>query len=1064
MSVSYHQLDYRRGRWARRARRLGLLAALALTSMGLAQAGGRPTIPAYAAAAAAGAPAPPPVLFGCDSSHTSGVVPQYYQAPSGVSQLHVIVNGASGGGDLSTRPALGAQVSADLTVQPGESFEVEAGCTTSDTTGGVGFSTGGQGGGTGASLNFFGEPGGGGGGSTAILYNATATPILVAGGGGGIGGGSGSADSTYGGAGGREGNDGHTGHGSSCHAGHGRGGAHWNAPGPDGQNGYGTNGAGGGGGGGGGYPNGGSGGRGGSAFGCGGGGGGGGQSYAAADSWTTNVRFTTNGAPSGDGSVLIVPVLAGESAPQMTTATCNGSGAGFTTPRDVYQLQAFAIGASGGDGSAVGTTVPGGRGAEVQATIATTSGTQYTMVAGCTASGQFGGSGYGRGGDGGAGSGGAAADPGGAGGGGGSALLLGSQPIVVAGGGGGGGGQNSATPGSGGAGSLTGDRGGDSADGSSGGAGGAAGGNDGNNGFDGGRCTLAGGAGVGGGGGGYRGGDGGRSHCNVSGGGGGGGSSFAVPAATNVAVGDGVARGAGVVIIEWTTGRAPSAPTQAQATGSALQASVSFATPADDGGLPITSYTVTSSPDGITVTGTGSPIVVTGLNRQVRYTFTVHATNAAGDSPESAPSNAVQTVFVPDRPAIVSTVGGDSSATVTFTPPASDGGRPITRYTAIARPGAASSGPSITASGTGSPLTIGGLTNGTLYTISVYATNALGNGPESVASFVQPLGLPGAPTGVGATLSPLGMSVAFTPPRATGGAPVTGYTVTASPGGITATGTTSPIVVQGLTNGVSYTFTAHATTSAGNGPESAPSDAVTWVNSTALSPPLYPSALAGNQQATVSFLPPLDDGGSPVTSYTVTSSPGGITATGTTTSITVTGLTNGVSYTFAVVAANAHGTSQPSQSNAVTPSARYGPPNDDFANAQPISSTSGTVTGTNVQATKEPGEPAHDGDPGGASVWYVWTAPANVGGSVTFDTCGSDFSTLLAAYQGDAVGALSQVSTLLPGNAPGCSAGGRTIRFDVPYSGGTFYIAVDGASSPSGPAAGNIVLHWTQSV
>ncbi|MDQ2831318.1 MAG: fibronectin type III domain-containing protein, partial [Chloroflexota bacterium] len=487
-------------------------------------------------------------------------------------------------------------------------------------------------------------------------------------------------------------------------------------------------------------------------------------------------------------------------------------------------------------------------------------------------------------------------------------------------------------------------------------------------------------------------------------------------------------------------------------------------TPSDDGGSPITSYTVTSYPGGSTATGTGSPIVVTGLNRQAPYTFTVHATNAAGNSPESAPSNAVQTVFVPDRPAIVSTVGGDGSATVTFTPPVSDGGRPITRYTAIARPGAAVSGPGITASGTGSPLTIGGLTNGTLYAISVYATNALGNGPEAVSYVVEPLGLPSAPTGVGAAVSPLGMSVAFTPPRATGGAPVTGYTVTSSPGGITATGTTSPIMVTGLTNGVSYTFTAHATTSAGNGPESAPSNAVTWVNSTALSPPLYPSAAAGNQQATVSFLPPLDDGGSPVTSYTVTSSPGGITATGTTSPIVVCGLTNGVSYTFAVIAATAKGTSQPSQSNAVTPSASYGPPNDDFANAQPISGTSGAVTGANVSATKESGEPDHDGDPGGASVWYVWTAPANVGGSVTFDTCGSNFSTLLAAYQGGAVGALSQDSTLLPGNAPGCSAGGRTIRFDVPYSGGTFYIAVDGASSSSGPATGNIVLHWTQSV
>lgn len=64
-------------------------------------------------------------------------------------------------------------------------------------------------------------------------------------------------------------------------------------------------------------------------------------------------------------------------------------------------------------------------------------------------------------------------------------------------------------------------------------------------------------------------------------------------------------------------------------------------------------------------------------------------------------------------------------------------------------------------------------------------------------------------------------------------------------------------------------------------------------------------AKAGDAQATVSFYPPLSNGGSPITSYTVTSIPGGITAQGTGSPITVTGLTNGTSYLFAVKAANA---------------------------------------------------------------------------------------------------------------------------------------------------------------
>jgi hypothetical protein len=71
------------------------------------------------------------------------------------------------------------------------------------------------------------------------------------------------------------------------------------------------------------------------------------------------------------------------------------------------------------------------------------------------------------------------------------------------------------------------------------------------------------------------------------------------------------------------------------------------------------------------------------------------------------------------------------------------------------------------------------------------------------------------------------------------------------------------------------------------------------------------------------------------------------------------------------------------------------PANDMFANAQTISGTTGTTTGTNAAATKESGEPNHAGNSGGASIWYRWAPTAN--GSVTIDTLGSGFDTLLAA-------------------------------------------------------------------
>jgi hypothetical protein len=90
---------------------------------------------------------------------------------------------------------------------------------------------------------------------------------------------------------------------------------------------------------------------------------------------------------------------------------------------------------------------------------------------------------------------------------------------------------------------------------------------------------------------------------------------------------------------------------------------------------------------------------------------------------------------------------------------------------------------------------------------------------------------PSAPSGVSATAGDGSASVAFSVPATNGGAAVTGYTVAASPGTATGTGSASPITVSGLTNGTSYTFTVTATNAAGTGPASASSASVTPVHS-----------------------------------------------------------------------------------------------------------------------------------------------------------------------------------------------------------------------------------------
>jgi hypothetical protein len=253
---------------------------------------------------------------------------------------------------------------------------------------------------------------------------------------------------------------------------------------------------------------------------------------------------------------------------------------------------------------------------------------------------------------------------------------------------------------------------------------------------------------------------------------------------------------------------------------------------------------------------------------------------------------------------------------------------------------------------------------------------------------------PGQPTNVTATAGTGSATVTWT--AASSGGQATSYKVTPYIGTtaqtpVTVTGNPAPTTatITGLTTGTPYTFTVTPSNSSGTGPVSAASNAVTPTPPTAPGAPTGVSATAGNSSANVSWAAPASNGGSVITSYTITpylsgvaQAPTTVTGTPPTTTATVTGLTNGQSYTFTVTAANAVGSGPASSaSNAVTPSIAPPP-----AYVQQASTHAASVSSLSVT----PSKPLGTGNRLVVEVG-VWSSAKATTSSVT-DTAGDTFT------------------------------------------------------------------------
>jgi len=182
----------------------------------------------------------------------------------------------------------------------------------------------------------------------------------------------------------------------------------------------------------------------------------------------------------------------------------------------------------------------------------------------------------------------------------------------------------------------------------------------------------------------------------------------------------------------------PSAPIITSTTPFSTSIQINFTQPSN-GGSAILNYEYSlnsgSSWTPFSPPVTTSPASISGLTPGQTYNITIRAVNSVG---AGRASNSVTqtTLSVPEAPTDLSAIPGDTSIEITFTEPY-DGGSPITNYEYSSNGGTSWSpfSPSVTTS----PVTIDGLTNGTVYNIKLRAINAIGAGTASSQINIAPI-------------------------------------------------------------------------------------------------------------------------------------------------------------------------------------------------------------------------------------------------------------------------------------------------------------------------------------
>jgi hypothetical protein len=394
-------------------------------------------------------------------------------------------------------------------------------------------------------------------------------------------------------------------------------------------------------------------------------------------------------------------------------------------------------------------------------------------------------------------------------------------------------------------------------------------------------------------------------------------------------------------------GTPPGAPTDLCGTPDDGQVSLSWIAPSDTGSAAIDYYEYQyrennagtwgdwgdywTSTDSAGTNITDTSVDVTGLTNGTEYEFQVRAVSSAGEGSESTSVTATLqrtmiTIRAPGPPTNLTMSSEDDEQVTLSWYPSSDWGTPHFthyqyRYATVSDPmesdfnAWARTGDT---DNTDTTFTVEGLTNGVDYYFQVRAANDVVQGAASNTARAIPATVPGAPTGLRVTGRNQNVRLSWTAPSDDGGAEINDYeyryVISSSSFGDTWSqidDTNTDKTIAGLTNGTRYYFQVRAVNRIGPGEESG---VVPGTPATAPLEPQNVTLTAGDGEVTLTWQPPTDTGGAPITGYAIRYREGSSgnwsywpSVSGSDLSAIVTGLTNGTEYEFGMASRNSVG-------------------------------------------------------------------------------------------------------------------------------------------------------------